>query len=107
MIGWVLFPAQAVGTPASALAPRYQDEYTVMVAAGYRVDGDINAAIRRLSILGVDNVPLYVQEVTERYITTSRNIDDIRNLVALSEGLGRLTPIMEDYRPVSLPGGGS
>jgi hypothetical protein len=68
-----------------------------MIAAGYLADGDASGAVERLSVLGVDNVPLYVQELTERYITNSRDIEDIRHLVALADGLGRLTPIMEPY----------
>ena len=106
-VGWVVSPVEYVESPAAALAQRYKDDYTVMIAAGYRKDGDVNAAIQRLRVLGTNNVPLYVQEITERYITSSRNIEDIRNLVALAEGLGRLTPIMNDYRPVTVPEGGS
>lgn len=105
-LGWVQFPVEYVDSPARSLAQRYQDDYAVMIAAGYRVDQDLSGAIQRLRVLGVENVPVYVQEVTERYITNSRNVEDIRKLVALSEGLGRLTPIMEPYRQVRVPGQG-
>lgn len=103
-LGWVRFPVEYVDSPARDLSPRYQDEYTVMVAAGYLFDDDLQGAVERLRVLGVDNVPEYVQSVTERYITNSRDVDDIRKLVALSEGFGRLTPLMEPYRRVRLPG---
>jgi hypothetical protein len=99
-LGWVQFPVQYVDSPAQNLNQRYKDEYTVMVAGGYLNDGDVNGAVERLRLLGVENIPSYVQEVTERYISNSRNVDDIRSLVALSESLGRLTPIMEPYRRV-------
>jgi hypothetical protein len=102
-LGWVQFPVEFVDSPASSLATRYQDEYTVMVAGGYLGDGDLIGAIERLRLLDVPNVPFHVQEVTERYITNSRDVDDIRYLVALAEGLGRLTPIMEPYRDLRLP----
>jgi hypothetical protein len=105
-LGWVQFPQQTIDSPANALAQRYQDEYAVMIAAGYLDDHDLTGALERLRVLGVDNAPAFIQEVTERYITNSRDIDDIRYLVALSEGLGRLTPIMEPYRIVTLPGQG-
>lgn len=104
-IGWGLAPVEYVNSPMSDLAPRYREEYTVMVAAGYLVDHDVDAAIRRLSVLAVDNAPLYVQELTERYISNSRDVEDIRKLVALAEGLGRLTPPMENFRQLSLSGG--
>lgn len=103
-LGWGPLPVEYLNSPASNLDPRYKDEYTVMVAAGYLNDGDALAAVERLRILGVENVPAYVQEVTERYITNSRDVNDIYYLVGLSEGLGRLTPIMEPYRNVSSVG---
>lgn len=98
LFGWVIAPVEYTDSPMSALADRYQEEYTLMIAAGYLVDRDASAAVERLSRLGVENVPAYVQELTERYITNSRNVEDIRLLVALSEGLGRLTPPMESFR---------
>lgn len=103
LLGWGPFAVVYVNGPASALAQQYRDEYTVMVAAGYRADNDALSAIERLQILGEDNVPLYVQEVTERYISNSRDINDIYHLVALSEGLGRLTEIMMPFRQVTTP----
>ncbi len=106
-LGWEQFPLEYVDSPAGALAQRYKDEYTVMIAAGYRQEGDVQAAVERLRLLDVENVPLHVQEVTERFISNSRNIEDIRDLVALAEGLGRLTPIMQDYRPLAAPESGT
>lgn len=106
-LGWVQFPVEYVNSPFTRLDPKYHDEYTVMVAAGYLYDRDVQAAIERLRRLGVGNIPEYVQGVTERYISNSRSITDIRYLVALSEALGRLTPPMEPYRQLSVPGVGS
>jgi len=106
-LGWVQFPVEFVDSPASALAQSEKDDYTLMIAAAYADDGDLNGAVERLRVLGVDNVPAYVQEVTERYITNSRGVDDIRLLVALAEGMGRLTPVMEPYRQLNVPGQGS
>ncbi len=103
-LGWVQFPVQETDSAATALAQRYKDEYAVMIAQGYLADQDITGALERLRLLQVDNIPAYVQEVTERYITNSRDVRDIRVLVALSEGLGRLTPIMEPYRPLPITG---
>ena len=97
-LGWVQFPVEYIDSPADALAQRYKDESTGMVANGYRFDGDLNGALERLRILGEPNIPAYVQELTERYITNSQDLNDIRTLVVLAEGLGRLTPPMEPYR---------
>ena len=102
-LGWVQFPVAFVNSPITDLSPKYKDEYTVMIATGYGADHDLNGAVDRLKVLGVDNIPAWVQETTERYITNSRDVNDIRYLVMLAEGLDRLTPIMEPYRQVSLP----
>jgi hypothetical protein len=102
-LGWVQFPKQYINSPITDLSPRYKDEYTVMIATGYSADRDLVGAVERLRVLGVENIPAYVQETTERYITNSRNVDDIRYLVILAEGLDRLTPIMEPYRQVNVP----
>jgi hypothetical protein len=102
--GWGIAPVEYINSPMSDLAQRHKEDYTVMIAAGYAVDGDVDAVLERLRPLGVDNVPAYVQEVTERYITNARDIEDIRLLVALSEGLGRLTPPMDRFRQLNPAG---
>lgn len=102
-LGWVQFPAKYTDSTADRLAQRFKDEYTVMIANGYLADGDLNGALERMRTLNVENVPAYIQDTTERYITNSSSVNDIRALVAFSSGLGRLTPIMEPYRIVSLP----
>lgn len=104
-IGWEVAPTEYVDSPLPALAPRFKDEYTVMVAAGFATDADTLGAVERLRLLGVDNVAQYVQETTERFITNSRDLTQIRLMVNLSEGLGRLTPIMETFRGLSPIGG--
>lgn len=97
VIGWWLAPAEYSQSHMSELNQNYKDDYIIMVAMGYIVDRDINGVLERLRVLEVENVPAYVQDVTERYISNSGDINDIRFLVALSEGLGRLTPPMEAF----------
>jgi hypothetical protein len=104
-LGWVQFPVQFVNSPASSLSERAKNDYMVMVAAGYLKDGDLGGAVERLRLLGVPNIPAYVQQVTESYISNSQDVNDISYLVALSEAMGRMTPIMQPYRRVSVPGG--
>ena len=103
-MGWVRFPVQFLNSPASSLADRYKDEYTIMVATGYLKDGDLGGAVDRLRILGLANIPAYVQGVAERYISNSQDANEIAYLVALAEGLGRLTPIMQPYSQLHAPG---
>jgi hypothetical protein len=105
-LGWVQFPVRYTDSSADRLAQRYKDEYTVMIANAYQSDSDLNSAFERMRLIGVENLPAYVQDTTERFITNSSDVNDIRALVAFSEGLGRLTPIMQPYRAVAVPGDG-
>jgi hypothetical protein len=101
-LGWEQFPVEYTNSSMEALAPRYKQEYTVMVAEGYLVDRDIDAALRRLRPLGEANIYDYVQRMTEQFIAQS-NVPAIPMMVALSEALGRLTPVMEIYRLTPAP----
>jgi hypothetical protein len=108
-IGWNVAPVQYVESPLSAMLPRFTDDYTVMVASGYQVDGDLQEALVRLQPLGVPNIPQYVRDVTERYISESGtgNENDIRTLVVLSRAFGYYTPPMQAFAlptPVATPG---
>lgn len=96
-LGWVQFPVEYTNSSMQALAPRYQEEYTIMVSEGYLVDRDVNAALQRLAPLEKQNTPGYIQDLTERYISQS-NFPAIPSMVALAEAMGRLTPLMEVYR---------
>ncbi len=104
--GWVQFPVAYVNSPMTDLSQRFKDEYTVMIAAGYSADRDLEGAVERLRRIGVSSIPAFVQDTAERYITTSSDVNDIRALVAFAEGLDRLTPIMQPYRLVNAPGAG-
>jgi len=81
------------------LSPAEKDRYAVMVAEGYELDGNVTEAIQRLQLLGVADVPGYVREVAERFISASGSGDaiDIRHLVALAQALHVLTPPMDAF----------
>ncbi len=77
---------------------RLRADYLLMIAAVYVADGDLPAAWRRLRQVAAGDSVAWLQDVTERFIVNSRDVQDIRYLVALAEGLGRLTPAMEPFR---------
>lgn len=110
--GWVQFPVEYRNSHMCQLSPNYQEEYTLMVARGFQEDGDLQAALDRLRPLrvegklecddgraySIDNIPDWVQRLTEQKINQGANPDDIRTLVTLAEAMGRLTPVMESFR---------
>lgn len=96
-IGWLVLPANARQAPMSDLSRRYKDDYTVLVAAGYLADGDLQAAIDRLTPLGIGNVFTHVRDVAERYISQQGDSQDIRGLVVLSCAMGYCTAPMQPF----------
>lgn len=116
-ITWVQFPVEYRNSHMCQLAPGYQEEYTLMVARGYRLDGDRDKALERLRLLrvenepacndgrayAIDNIPDWVAELTERRISQGANPAEIQDLVVLAAALGRLTPIMEGFLPATSP----
>jgi hypothetical protein len=114
-LGWVQFPVEYQNSYMCQLAGQYQENYTLMVARGYREDQNLELALERLRPLRVDdiaackdgrdyeidNIPEWVQIVTEQHISEGADPEAIRDLVALAEGFDRLTPIMESFRSAS------
>ena len=97
-LGWFQFPRDSYRGDMPDLTQSFRDDYAVMIAAGYAADSDLPGALDRLSRLRVADVPRFVQQLTDRVIaSSSRDIRDIRLLVALARGLGRLTPAMEPF----------
>ena len=65
-----------------------------------------NGKVTKSVDIPVDGMPMiHDMSITERYITHSRQVEDIRLLVTLAEGLGRLTPPMESFRQLAPAGG--
>lgn len=112
-LGWVQFPVEYDNSHMCQLDLRYQEEYTLMVARGFQQDGDIEAALERLRPLrvegveacedgrsdAIDNILSWVQFLTERYISQSRDTEMICDLAKLSAAFGRLTPPMQQSCP--------
>lgn len=101
-LGWEQFPVEYTNSSMARLSPRYQEEYTIMVAESYLYEQDINAALIRLQPLEKENIFNYIQDLTERLISQSK-ISSIPPMVALAEAVGRLTPAMEIYRSTPIP----
>ena len=110
-LGWSQFAPQSGDSAMCQLSEDYREEYTLMVARGFRTEQDTAAAIRRLLPLTVDNspaclndttstridnIPAWVQEVAERYLTRGGDLQDICDLAALSADFGRQIPNFAD-----------
>lgn len=107
-IGWVQAPVEYRNSQMCQLSEAHQENYTIMVARGYRLDKDLNKAVQRLRPLRVenqsvcddgrpykiDNIPDWVQVLTERTISNGANQDDICDLANLADSLDRSTNLI-------------
>ncbi len=103
LLGWVVWPVRYYDTSIAELAPEYKEEYTVLVASAYALDGDLEKARARLARLEVPNLDLWVKDLTDRYIDEGQDQADIQALVELAHGLGVDTPRMAAYRATATP----
>lgn len=96
-IGWVVSPVEYTDTAPASLAQSHKDDYVLMIATRYAGDGNLDTARAGLQSLG--STEAGVAEVARRFIAAQKPESDIRRLVALSAGLGTLTPEMQPYLP--------
>ncbi len=97
LIGWVLWPVQYTNTAPAQLRQDYRNDYILMVAAAYRVEGHPDAARERLTRLDPEQPTRPLVELTETLIAQHGRPNDILMLVQLAEALGVTTPAMEPY----------
>ena len=50
--GWVIDPVEYVDTSPDTLLIDYKTDYVLMVAEAYQLEGDLNLAANRLTVLG-------------------------------------------------------
>ncbi|MCE7947998.1 MAG: hypothetical protein DYG88_11265 [Chloroflexi bacterium CFX4] len=98
-LGWLVLPVAPSTSPLSDLARRHKEDYTIMVAAAFQVDNDLNAAVERLRLLGVADPFTYVRDLTERFIVQAgvTREGDARTLVQLSCAMGLCTTPMQPF----------
>ncbi len=105
LVGWVFWPVKFVDTTIADLAPEHKEEYALLVAYTYALDGDLENAVARLDKLEVPNSNQWLSALIDRYIVEGREVDDLRALVTLADALGISSPQMMAYlaSPTPLP----
>ncbi|MDX1662676.1 MAG: hypothetical protein R3272_02715 [Candidatus Promineifilaceae bacterium] len=99
-IGWVAWPVQVTDITPELLDPVHRQEYTIMVADAYAVDGNLRAARRRLERVGGEAEEQWLIEVMVDAILAGRDEETvILPLVALARDLGVSYPAMTPYLP--------
>lgn len=97
-LGWVAWPTEFVDADPSILREDYRQEYTLMIAHAYALDGDLPAAQRRLYSLGGEDPGRWLLTMTVDAILSGRDeATVILPLVNLARDLGLSSPAMAPY----------
>lgn len=97
-LGWVAWPTEFVDADPSILRDDYKQEYTLMIAHAYALDGDLPAAQRRLYSLGGEAPDRWLLTMTVDAILSGRHEETvILPLVGLARDLGLNSPAMAPY----------
>lgn len=89
-----LSPVHYTDVDVSDLRAEYQEDYIVMVASAFSVDGDVDKARERLSLLKTPNPEQLVGDLADRYAEQGRDPEEIERLVRLADALGVSTESM-------------
>jgi len=100
--GWVLDPRPASVRPADLAAPD-KEHYLRLIALAYAHNNDASLAADRLVRLGEPNPNAALVALTEKYISTERDMRDISALIALSRKLGQTTSAMLPFIATDTP----
>jgi hypothetical protein len=103
-LGWVVWPPEFTNTDPAILRDDYKREYAVMIAHAYAVDGDLDAARRRLHSLGEAEPDRWLLALTVDSILSGQDeAREIRPLVGLAYALGLSSPAMAPYLDEPVP----
>jgi hypothetical protein len=104
LVGWVIWPIEFTEADPTVLEETYQTDYTIMIAAAYELDQDLNLAQRRLASLGAGDAEAWLLTVTVDHILDDGQESEIRQLVRLADHLGLRSPLMAPYLADPEPG---
>jgi len=104
---WVFDPPPLTMTTQAALNPHDREVYTVLVAAAYAADGNLDQAKKRLARLEDPDIENTIVHLAERHIREGRDVRDVRALARLANNLGRTSaavrPFIATPSPTSTP----
>lgn len=97
VIGWRLWPVTYTNTSPTALREDYRDEYVLMIATAYEVEGDQKRARERLALLDSEEPSAPVVRLGQRLIEQGGSEEDIARLARLARALDATTPTLMPY----------
>jgi hypothetical protein len=95
--GWLWWPVEYTNTSPAVLRRDYRDDYVVMVATTYEVDGDLEQARERLALLDPQNPTAPVVELAGQLVAVGGSRADITRLARLAWAFRAITPQLVPY----------
>ena len=105
LVGWYVWPTEFSDATVEILDVRYQQEYALMAAQAYRVDGNLLAAQQRLVRINRSDPAAWYLAFTVDRILAGGAAADLRDLVRLATDLGLQSPAFAPYLPEEPAGG--
>jgi hypothetical protein len=96
-IGWWIWPVTYTNTSPAALREDYRDDYILMTATAYEVEGDLEQARSRLERLNPEEPAAPVIDLAERLMAAGGREEEIARLARLAQALGTTDPALAPY----------
>ena len=96
-IGWWIWPVRYAGSAPAVLRRDYRDDYLVMVATAYEVEGDLEHARGQLASLNPNEPSAPLIKLAQRLVQAGGSTDDITRLAHLASAFGALPPGLTAY----------
>ena len=96
-IGWGLWPNEPADASPDALRWDYQENYVIMVASAYEVEGNLTTAYQRLALIDPENPSAPVVRLGERLVAAGAGTEDITRLARLAWAMDAITPPLVPY----------
>ena len=97
LIGWWLWPLRYADASPAYLRTDYRDEYIVMTAEAYQIDGDLEAARTRLRLIDAQDQTKPLIELAQRLIDADGDAADVARLTSLASALDPPSPTVTAY----------
>jgi hypothetical protein len=103
LVGWVILPVKYVDTEIGDLAAEHKDEYAILVASAYSMDGNQEKARERLAKLEVPNTNQWLSDLVGRSADAGRDASELEALAVLAQDLGVSNALLVAYLPSPTP----
>lgn len=94
--GWIINPVEYINTAPNSLRKDYKTDYILMVAEAYKVEHNLDLAVRRLALLGETPPIEMVSQAMAAAVEYQYDPSDLVLMQALNDGLRTWLPTAQE-----------